>query len=187
MQILWPREVGMASTIVRVSVALLVAVALIGGAASVAAQSSGQSADQPAWADNLFSDMESMQSQYNNFIGETDMSFAEQQVYNRIKGNTVNVYVVETDVVFSFRMASDGTITELEQSQNTDADLKMLMTRETAESLTQSENPVPGFVQNVRNGKRTDGTVEGIVIAGEDGKITKQVTWGVVNAVKGFF
>ncbi|MFD1570876.1 hypothetical protein [Halorubrum laminariae] len=177
----------MASTIVRIGVALLVAVALVGGGASVAAQSDGQSADQPAWADDLFDDMEGMQSQYNNFIGEAEMSTAERQVFNRIKGNTINVYIVETDVVFSFRMASDGTITELEQSRNDDADLKMLMTRETAESLATSENPVPGFVQSVRNGERTNGTVEGIVITGEDGKVVKQVTWGVINAVKGFF
>jgi len=177
----------MASTIVRVGVALLVAVALVGGAGSVAAQSSGQSADQPAWADDLFDDMERMQPQYNSNIGETDMSFAERQVYDRIRGNTVNVYIVETDVVFSFRMTGDGTITELEQSRNDDADLKMLMTRETAQSLADSDNPVPGFVQGVRNGERTDGTVEGIVITGEDGKVVKQVTWGIINAAKGFF
>ncbi|GAB3707699.1 hypothetical protein [Halorubrum pallidum] len=177
----------MASIIVRVTVALLVAFALVGGAASVAAQSSGQSTDQPAWADDLFSDMESMQSQYNSFIGDAEMSTAERQVYNRITGNTINVYIVETDAVFSFRMTDGGTITELEQSRNDDADLKMLMTRETAQSLADSENPVPGFVQNVRNGERTDGTVEGIVITGEDGKIVKRVTWGVINAAKGFF
>lgn len=177
----------MPSTIVRVAVALLVAVALVGGAGSVAAQSDGQSADQPAWADDLFGDLEQMQSQYNSNVGEVDMSFAEERVYDRIRGNTVNVYIVETDVVFSFRMADDGTITELEQSRDDDAGLKMLMTRETAQSLATSEDPVSGFVQNVRNGERTDGTVEGIVITGEDGKVVKQVTWGVINAVKGFF
>jgi len=177
----------MPSTIVRVAVALLVAVALVGGAGSVAAQSGGQSADQPAWADDLFGDLEQMQSQYNSNVGEVDMSFPEERVYDRIRGNTVNVYIVETDVVFSFRMADDGTITELEQSRDDDAGLKMLMTRETAQSLATSEDPVSGFVQNVRNGERTDGTVEGIVITGEDGKVVKQVTWGVINAVKGFF
>ena len=169
--------------IVRVAVALLVTLALVAGAAPVTAQS----ADQPAWADDLFDDMERMQPQYNSNIGETDMSFAERQVYDRIRGNTVNVYIVETDVVFSFRMTGDGTITELEQSRNADADLKMLMTRETAQSLADSDNPVPGFVQGVRNGERTDGTVEGIVITGEDGKVVKQVTWGIINAAKGFF
>jgi hypothetical protein len=127
-----------------------------------------------------------MQSQFNDNIGDTEMSFAEQRVYNQIKGNVVNVYFAGSDVVFSFRMRSDGTITELRQSPRDDASLKMLMTRETAEELAARDNPVPGFVENVRTGERTGDSVEGIVITGEDGELVKRVTWGIINVFKGF-
>ena len=172
----------MASILVRLGVALLVTSALVVGASPVAAQSG----DQPAWADDLFEDLEGMQSQFNDNIGDTEMSFAEQRVYNQIKGNVVNVYFAGTDVVFSFRMRSDGTITELRQSPRDDASLKMLMTRETAEELAARDSPVPGFVENVRTGERTGDSVEGIVITGEDGELVKRVTWGIINVFKGF-
>jgi len=47
------------------------------------------------------------------------------------------------------------------------------------------DNPVPPFVEAVQNGRRTGGTVRGIVINGEDGKPVKQATWTVINTVKG--
>ena len=173
----------MVSILVRLGVAVLVASALVAGASPVAAQSS----DQPAWADDLFEDLEEMEPKYNENIGDAEMSFAEQRVYNQIKGNAVNVYLVNTDVVFSFRMRSDGTLTDLRQSPRDDATLKLLMTRETAEDLVARDNPVPAFVENVRTGERTGGSVEGIVITGEDGEFVKRVTWGVINVFKGIF
>jgi hypothetical protein len=63
----------------------------------------------------------------------------------------------------------------------------MLLTRETAENLVDLDNPVPQFVDHVQNGRQTGGTVEGIVINGEDGKLIKQATWTVINTVKGLF
>jgi hypothetical protein len=162
-------------------VALLVTLSMVAVSTPVAAQSS----DQPAWADDLFSDLEDMQPRYNENIGDADMNFAQRQVYNQIKGNTINVYFVNTDVVFSFRMRSDGTIADLQQSSRDGADLKMLMTRDTAEDLVAQDNPVPQFVDSVQNGRQTGGTVQGIVMRGEDGKPIKQATWTVVNAVKG--
>lgn len=173
----------MASILVRLGVALLVTSALVVGASPVAAQSG----DQPAWADDLFGDLEEMESKYNDNIGDAEMSFAEQRVYNQIKGNVVNVYFVNTDVVFSFRMRSDGTLTDLQQSPRDDATLKLLMTRETAEDLVARDNPVPAFVENVRTGERTGDSVEGIVITGEDGELVKRVTWGIINVFKGIF
>jgi len=115
------------------------------------------------------------------------MNFAERQVYNQITGNVVNVYFVNTDVVFSFYMRPDGTITDLQQSRRDDASLKMLMTRETGENLVDLDNPVPQFVEHVQNGRRTGNTVRGIVINGEDGKPIKLATWTVINTVKGLF
>jgi hypothetical protein len=167
----------------RTVVALLVVLSVAVGGAPVAAQSS----EQPAWADDLFADLQDMQPRFNENLGDADMNFAQRQVYNQIKGNVINVYFVNTDVVFSFRMRSDGTITDLRQSRRDDADLKMLMTRDTAEDLVDRDNPVPPFVDAVQNGQRTDGTVRGIVINGEDGNPVKQATWTVVNTVKGLF
>jgi len=168
----------------RVAVALLVTLALAVGAAPVTAQS-----DQPAWADDLFADLQDMQSRYNANVTDAEMNFAERQVYNQIKGNVVNVYFVNTDVVFSFYMRPDGTIGDLRQSRRDDASLKMEMTRGTAEDLVARDNPVPAFVDAVQSGKvvRRDGqrTVRGIVINGEDGKLVKQATWTVINTVKG--
>jgi hypothetical protein len=172
----------MCSHVSRVAVAVLVTLSLAVGATPVAAQT-----DQPAWADGLFTDLQEMQPRFNANVTDAEMNFAERQVYNRIKGNVVNVYFVGTDVVFSFYMRPDGTITDLRQSPRDDAGLKMLLTRETAETLVDLDNPVPRFVEHVRDGRRTDGTVEGIVINGEDGKLFKQATWVVINAMKGLF
>jgi len=173
----------MTRNVQRVVVAALVvlSVATIGG--PVAAQSG----DQPAWADELFADLQDMQPRFNANITDADMNFAERQVYNQIKGNVINVYFVNTGVVFSFYMRPDGTITDLQQSRRDDASLKMLMTRETAENLVDLDNPVPRFVEHVQDGRRTGDTVEGIVINGEDGKLIKQATWTVINTVKGLF
>jgi len=169
----------------RIVVALLVVLSLVATSSPVAAQSS----DQPAWADDLFADFEEMQPRYNENVGDADMNFAQRQVYNQITGNVVNVYLVGTDVVYSFRMRSDGTITDLRQSRRDDADLKMRMTRDTAEDLAAADNPVPPFVEATQNGavvrRNGERTVRGIVIDGEDGKPVKQATWTVVNAVKG--
>lgn len=171
----------MPSITTRVAVALLVVLSFAAVGTPVAAQSG----DQPAWADQLFADLQDMQQRYNQNVGDTEMNFAQRQVYNQLKGNVINVYFVNTDVVFSFYMRPDGTIGDFRQSRRDDASLKMLMTRDTAENLAAQDNPVPPFVDAVQNGRRTGGTVEGIVINGEDGKPVKQVTWTVINAVKG--
>jgi len=173
----------MVSLISRLTVAFLVTLSFAAAGMPVAAQSGAQ----PAWADELFADLQDMQPRFNGNIGDAEMNFAERQVYNQITGNVVNVYFVNTDVVFSFYMRPDGTITDLQQSRRDDASLKMLMTRETGENLVDLDNPVPQFVEHVQNGRRTGNTVRGIVINGEDGKPIKQVTWTVINTVKGLF
>ncbi|WP_157573612.1 hypothetical protein [Haloplanus natans] len=167
----------------RIVVALLVTLSVATAGAPVAAQSG----EQPAWADELFADLQDMQPRFNANVTDAEMNFAERQVFNQITGNVVNVYFVDTGVVFSFYMRPDGTITDLRQSRRDDASLKMLLTRETAENLVDLDDPVPQFVEHVRNGRRTGDTVEGIVINGEDGKPIKQATWTVINTVKGLF
>ena len=171
--------------VTRIVAALLVVLSLVAAPAPVAAQSS----DQPAWADDLFTDLEEMQPRFNANVTEANMTFAERQVFDQLAGNDVNVYFVGTDVVFSFRMRADGRLTDLRQSRRDDADLRMSMTRGTAEDLVARENPVPPFVDAVRNGRavRRDGerTVRGVVINGEDGKPVKQATWTIINTVKG--
>jgi len=171
----------MVSTYTRAVVALVVILSAVVASAPAAAQSN----DQPAWADELFTDLQGMQERYNENVDPSNMSFAQRQVYDRIKGNIINVYFVGTDVVFSFRMRSDGTISDFQQSRRDDADLKMEMTRETAGDLASRDDPVPAFVDAVQNGRRTGGTVRGIVIGGEEGKPVKQATWTVVNTLKG--
>jgi hypothetical protein len=166
----------------RFVVAVLVTLSFAAAGTPVAAQSS-----QPAWADELFADLQDMQPRFNENVGDVEMNFAERQVYNQLTGNVVNVYFVNTDVAFSFYMRPDGTITDLRQSRRDDASLKMLMTRDTAENLVDLDNPVPQFVEHVQNGQRTGGTVRGIVVNGEDGKLVKQATWTVINTVKGLF
>ncbi|MFD1633474.1 hypothetical protein ACOZ4L_09780 [Haloplanus ruber] len=172
-------------TVTRIVAALLVTLALVAAPAPVAAQSS----DQPTWADDLFTDLEEMQPRFNANVTEADMNFAERQVFNQLAGNVVNVHFVGTDVVFSFRMRPNGRITDLRQSARDGADLRMSMTRGTAEDLVARQNPVPPFVDAVRNGRtvQRDGeqTVRGVVINGADGKPVKQVTWTIINTVKG--
>lgn len=172
----------MVSRTSRVTLVLLVTLSVAAAGVPAAAQS-----DQPAWADELFTDLQDMQPRFNSNVGDVEMNFAERQVYNQLTGNVVNVYFVNTDVAFSFYMRPDGTITDLRQSRRDDASLKMLMTRQTAENLVALDNPVPQFVDHVQNGRRTGGTVEGIVVNGEDGKLVKQATWTVINTVKGLF
>ncbi|SEA21996.1 hypothetical protein SAMN04488065_2313 [Haloplanus vescus] len=174
----------MTSTLGRVAVALLVTLSFAAGAAPVTAQS-----EQPAWSDELFTDLQDMQPRYNGNVTEANMSFGERQVFNQISGNVVNVYFVGTDVVFSFYMRPDGTLTDLRQSGRDDADLKMEMTRDTAEGLVSADNPVPRFVKAVNDGrvvqKQGPRIVRGIVINGEDGNPVKQATWGIINVVNG--
>lgn len=161
------------------------------GVPMAVAQSASGSSDDPAWADDLFADLQEMQSRYNANVSDAEMNFAQRQVYNQLKGNVVNVYFHGTDVVFSFYMRPDGTITDLRQSPREDAGLRMQLTRETAEDLAARPNPVPPFVDAVQDGSfvRRGGerTIRGVVIDGERGHPVKQVTWTVINGVKGLF
>lgn len=174
----------MTSILSRMAIALLVTLSLAVGAAPVTAQS-----EQPAWADDLFTDLQDMQPRYNANVTEVDMNFGERQVFNQLTGNVVNVHFVGTDVVFSFYMRPDGTLTDFRQSGRDNADLKMEMTRDTAEELVAADNPVPQFVNAVNDGrvvqKNDPRIVRGIVINGADGKPVKQATWGIINVVKG--
>jgi hypothetical protein len=168
--------------------AIVLAVSVV--AAGVAPAQSG-GADNPAWADTLYTDLQGMAERYNENVGEarSEMDFATREVYNRLTGKPVNVYFHGTDVVFSFRMTGDGRIVDLRDAPRDDARLAMFMTRETAERLAASDRPVDGFVSAVQSGRFVgsgdDRTVRGVVIRGEQGRVVEQVTWTVINAAKG--
>jgi hypothetical protein len=148
---------------------IVLAVSVV-GAGVAPAQSSGTT--NPAWADTLYTDLQGMAETYNGNIGEArdEMGFATREVYNRLTGKTVNVYFHDTDVVFSFRMTSDGRIVDLRDAPRDDARLAMFVTRENAERLAASDRPVDRFVSAVQTGRFVGSdenrTVRGVVIRG---------------------
>jgi hypothetical protein len=169
------------------AVALVVAVTLAGVAPGVATAQ-----QQPAWAETLFADLQSMSETYNANVADAraDMSGPTRTVYNQLNGRTVNVYVHGTDVTYSFQMTQSGRITDLQQGSRGDAQVAMYMTRDTAERLTGSAEPVGRFVTAVQNGRFVgsgdDRTVRGVVIRGESGNVVEQVKWTGINLAKGF-
>lgn len=175
--------------LVVVVAAMVAASAGVGVAA--ARSGNGNASGNPAWADALFSDMQRMATTYNGNVdgAQGNMSTATRQVYNQVKGKTVNAYFVGTDVTFSFRMTRDGHITDLRDHPRDDAQLAMYMTRDTAESLAAADEPVGTFVSAVQSGHfvttSSGKTVRGVVIRGEKGHVVEQATWTVINTAKG--
>lgn len=173
----------------RTAVAALLAVAVVFSAvpAPVAAQS-----DQPAWADDLFADLQTMAESYNANVdgARADMSGPTRAVYDQLNGRTVNVYLHGTDVTYSFRVTDSGRVVGLQQGTRADAHLAMFLTRETAARLTSAENPVPPFVTAVETGRFVgsgdDRTVRGVVIRGESDRVVERAKWGAINLAKGF-
>lgn len=197
-----PRFVGRPMTNRRTALRRLLAAAVAllvvasGGVATAQTGSdgdgNGDGAGNPAWAGVLFEGLQGMAATYNEDVGEAqeEMSPATRQVFNRLKGKTVNAYFAGTDVTFSFRMTQSGHITDLRPRPRDDAALAMHLTRDTAESLVAADQPVDAFVSAVRNGRFVgdveDRTAQGVVITGEQGHVVEQATWTVVNAAKGF-
>lgn len=173
----------------RAVVAALLAAAVVLSAvpAPVAAQSG-----QPAWADELYTDLQTMAEAYNANVdgARADMSGPTRAVYDQLNGRTVNVYLHGTDVTYSFRVTEAGRVVDLQQGTRDDAHLAMSLTRETAERLTSASNPVPPFVTAVETGRFVgsgdDRTVRGVVIRGESDQIVERAKWGAINLAKGF-
>lgn len=143
---------------------------LVGAAGPVAAQS-----DEPAWSDSLYDQFAGMVGEYNENVEPSDLGVAS----NLLAGKSVNIYV-EGDggtAVYSFTMDDGNRITDLSRERNPDAQLKMTTDRATVQRVSSSSNPAAAFQTAVESGD--------IVIGGEDGHLVEQVTWGVVNALRG--
>jgi hypothetical protein len=170
-----------------VAAVLAVVVVLAAVPAPAAAQS-----DSPAWADDLFADLETMADRYNANVdgARAEMNGPTRAVYDQLNGRTVNVYLHGTDVTYSFRVTDDGEVVDLRRGTRDDAHLAMFLTRDTAERLTSAENPVPPFVTAVQTGRFVgsgdDRTVRGVVIRGESDRLVERAKWGVINLAKGF-
>lgn len=171
------------------AVATLLAAAVVLSAAS--APAAAQS-DAPAWADELFADLQTMSERYNANVdgARADMSGPTRAVYDQLNGRTVNVYLHGTDVTYSFRVTEAGRIVDFQQGTRDDAHLAMFLTRETAERLTDVDDPVRTFVTAVETGRFVgsgdDRTVRGVVIRGESDRYVERAKWGVINLSKGF-
>jgi hypothetical protein len=175
------------TTHAAVAAALAAAVVLSAVPAPAAAQSDG-----PAWADELFADLQTMAERYNANVdgARAEMSGPTRAVYDQLNGRTVNVYLHGTDVTYSFRMTDDGRVVDLQRGTRDDAHLAMFLTRETAERLTSADEPVRRFVTAVQTGRFVgsgdDRTVRGVVIRGESDRVVERAKWGAINLAKGF-
>ena len=170
-----------------VAAVLAAAVVLAAVPAPAAAQSG-----QPAWADTLYADLQTMAEAYNANVdgARADMNAPTRAVYDQLNGRTVNVDLHGTDVTYAFRVTDDGRVVDLQQGTRDDAHLAMFLTRATAERLTSAQNPVTPFVAAVQTGRFVgsgdDRTVRGVVIRGEADQIVERAKWGAINLAKGF-
>ncbi|UIP00965.1 hypothetical protein Hbl1158_06305 [Halobaculum sp. CBA1158] len=157
------------------SLALVVATLLVTSAAvaPVAAQS-----DRPSWSGEVFTQLEEGFGLYNDASGELDLGPLAGQIENK----RVNLYVSDAGetAVYSFRITGDGAIVDLRESPHDDATLRMETDRATIEHIAAAESgdqAANRFTDAVRS--------DDIVPKGERGNVVAQITWGVLNALKG--
>ncbi len=144
-----------------------------GAVAPVAAQS-----DRPAWSGEVFAQLETGFGLYNGANAGLDLGPLAGQIENK----RVNLYVSDGSetAVYSFRMTGDGRVVDLRESAHNDATLQMETDRDTISHIAASaggEQAANRFTDAVRN--------DDIVIRGERGNVVAQVTWGVLNVLKG--
>lgn len=156
---------------------LVVAVAVLlvsaGAVAPVAAQSG-----QPSWSGEAFETLETGFDLYNQNTEGLDLGPLSSQIENK----RVNMYVSDggETAVYSFRMTGDGKVRDLQEGAHEDASLRMETDRDTMESIaasTDGQQAANRFADAVRD--------DDIVIGGEDGHLVAQITWTVLNALKG--
>ncbi|WP_277553433.1 hypothetical protein [Halobaculum limi] len=146
-------------------------VLIAGAGAPVAAQS-----DRPDWSSEVFADLQTGFALYNDHSGDLDLGPLAGQLENK----RVNLYISDggETAVYSFRMTGEGKIVDLRESAHDDASLRMETDRSTMEGIAGSSNPANAFADAVVN--------DDIVIKGEQGNVVAQITWGVLNVLKGF-
>ena len=142
--------------------------------APVAAQS-----DRPSWSGEVFAQLETGFDLYNDASGGLDLGPLAGQIENK----RVNLYVSDDGetAVYSFRMTGDGTVVDLRESAHDDATLRMETDRETMSNIADADGG-DRAASRFADAVRTDD----IVIKGERGNVVAQVTWGVLNVLKGF-
>lgn len=158
---------GAYSTHTRV-VSIILAVLVVTSGFAVA-QSDGES-DQPAWADEAFSEYEGMVAVYNESITSVDLGVGGDQLSNE----RVNLVVTDADgetATISFRMDGQLRMTELEQGPRSDATLRMSTDRETFERIVDADDPAVAFRAAVTNDQIT---FDGL-------GTTNAVKWVVIN------
>ncbi|SHG57956.1 hypothetical protein [Halobaculum gomorrense] len=147
--------------------------------ASVAVAPVAAQSDRPAWSGEVFAQLEAGFELYNGASGGVDLGPLSGQIENK----RVNLYVSDggETAVYSFRMTGDGRVVDLRESAHDDATLRMETDRTTMSHIADSasgEQAANRFADAVQN--------DDIVIRGERGNLVAQVTWGVLNALKGF-
>ena len=142
--------------------------------APVAAQS-----DRPSWSGEVFAQLETGFDLYNDASGGLDLGPLAGQIENK----RVNLYVSDDGetAVYSFRMTGDGTVDDLRESAHVDSTLRMETDRETMSNIADADGG-DRAASRFADAVRTDD----IVIKGERGNVVAQVTWGVLNVLKGF-
>lgn len=155
--------------------ALAVATLLV---TTVAVAPVASQADRPSWSGEVFGQLEEGFALYNDASDGLDLGPLSGQLENK----RVNLYVSDggETAVYSFRMTGDGTVVDLRESPHEDATLRMETDRATISTIADADSGEAAanrFADAVRN--------DDIVVKGEQGNVVVQVTWGVLNVLKG--
>lgn len=160
------RTLGTHTRVVSIVLAVLVVTSGL-----AVAQSDGES-DQPAWADEAFSEYEGMVAVYNESVTSVDLGVAGDQLSNE----RVNLVVTDSDgstATFSFRTDSQLRMTEVKQGTRADATIRMSTDRETFNETLTADDPAATFTNAVTEG---DIEIDGL-------GTTNAVKWTVINTV----
>ncbi|MFC7098268.1 hypothetical protein [Halobaculum marinum] len=155
------------------TVAVVAMLVSAGAVAPVAAQSG-----QPSWSGEVFETLQTGFDLYNDNSGGLDLGPLSSQIENK----RVNIYVSDAGetAVYSFRMTGDGKVRDLQQGAHEDASIRMETDRATMESIAAANSP-----QQAMDRFETAVRDNDIRIKGEQGHLFAQVTWTVLNTLKG--
>ncbi|MFC7044082.1 hypothetical protein ACFQH6_00435 [Halobacteriaceae archaeon GCM10025711] len=137
----------------RTVVVLLALVVLTGSAPS--------QADDPAWAEGVFDDLQTMVAAYNANVDDPDVGTVERGLQRQIRDERVNLRVTAadgTEATFSFRTDDQGHIVGLSRNEDDDAAVLVTASRATIENVAAADDPADAFVQAVSDG---DVVIEG--------------------------
>lgn len=157
-------------TLALVAASLLVTAGAVG---PVAAQSDPV---RPAWSGEVFDTLQTGFALYNDNSDSLDLGPLAGQLENK----RVNLYVRDGDetAVYSFRMTGAGKVVDLREASHPDASLRMETERATIERVATADNPARALADAIANDE--------VTIRGERGHVVAQVTWTVLNVLKGF-